>query len=239
MIKLFSLNIEGDKHIDKIIPFLQRGKPDVVCFQEVFEVDLPVFEKALEMKAYFTPTLDIQDTNPYLPPKGVWGLAIFSNQKTASLSNYYYVGEQLKIPRFIKENPNSSSRVVSWVTFELNSKIYTVATTHFTWSPKGDATEEQQDNMEKLLAQLKLIEPVIVCGDFNAPRGRAIFKMLGDVYTDNIPKNITTTIDPTLHRDGDIGFVVDGLFTTPQYIVKEIHIVGSLSDHKGICATII
>jgi len=188
------------------------------------------------MKAYFTPTMNVCKTNPFLAPKGLWGLAIFSKQKPVLFTEYYYVGKRSNIPQFIYENPNSGNRAVSWITFQIKNKTYTIATTHFTWSPKGEETEEQRSNMEKLLIQLKKMEPFILCGDFNAPRGKSIYKMLEDVYKDNIPKEITSTIDPILHRERELSFVVDSLFTTSQYIIDAIDIVGGLSDHKGICA---
>ena len=93
--------------------------------------------------------------------------------------------------------------------------------------------------MEKLLIRLKQIEPFILCGDFNAPRGKAIFQKLVKTYTDNIPKKISSTIDPVLHREGNLDFVVDGLFTTSHFHVKNIRIIEGLSDHKGIYATIV
>lgn len=238
MIRLFSLNIEGDRHINRIIPFLQKEKADVVCFQEVFKADIPLFEKTLGMKAHFTPTMDIRDINPYLSPKGLWGLGIFTNQKSALYDEYYYVGDKSRIQLFVKNNPNSGNRAVSWTRFELNGKKYHIATTHFTWSPNGEATVEQQIAMDKLLIQLKQIEPIILCGDFNAPRGKQIFKMLSDIYVDNIPAEIMTTIDKTLHREGNLGYVVDGLFTTPNYKTDDVQIIGSLSDHMGIRANI-
>jgi len=40
-VKLISLNIEGDKHLDdKILPFFDKEKPDVLCLQEVFAKDI-------------------------------------------------------------------------------------------------------------------------------------------------------------------------------------------------------
>jgi exonuclease III len=31
--KLININIEGDKHFDTVIPFLEKEKPDVLCLQ--------------------------------------------------------------------------------------------------------------------------------------------------------------------------------------------------------------
>jgi len=236
MIHLFNLNIEGDKHLKKISAFCKNNIFDIVCFQEVFQVDIPFFEKMLGMYSYFIPTMNVTRSNPYLAQKGMWGLAIFTKEKIVSKGVFYYVGRESYIPDFNPDNPNSGNRAVSWITIKVFNKTYTVATTHFTWSVEGKATKEQKTNMKKLLVQLKCIEPLILCGDFNAPRGKDIFKMLSDVYKDNIPEEIISTIDPLLHREKNLHFVVDGLFTASQYQVNDINIIDGLSDHKGICA---
>src|SRR3989339_649531 len=54
-IKLVSLNIELDKHLDIIFPFLEKQASDVFCLQELFEPDFEDFEKNLKMKGFFIP----------------------------------------------------------------------------------------------------------------------------------------------------------------------------------------
>lgn len=238
MISLLSLNIEGDKHIERIVNYFQKNKFDVVCFQEVFQSDLPVFEEILGMKSYFTPTMNVSCENPFLAKKGIWGLALFTKEEIIGRGEYYYVGDKNIIPQFLPQDPNSGNRAVSWISFVRHEKVYTVCTTHFTWSIGGRATKEQSVNMQKLINYLAKKEPLILCGDFNAPRGGLIFQMLSNRYMDNIPDHIETTIDQRLHREKNLQLIVDGLFTSHIYNVSTIQIVDGLSDHKSIQALI-
>ena len=52
--KLISLNIEGDKHLDdKILPFFDKEKPDVLCLQEVFAKDIQKICQRTGLEKYF------------------------------------------------------------------------------------------------------------------------------------------------------------------------------------------
>jgi endonuclease/exonuclease/phosphatase family metal-dependent hydrolase len=53
--------------------------------------------------------------------------------------------------------------------------------------------------------------------------------------TDNIPASIETTVDKNLHKSGlDIRLVIDALFTTPHYLVENVHVVPNTSDHMAV-----
>ena len=51
-LKLVSLNIEKDRHLDRIVPFLSEQMPDVFCAQEVYESSIPVIAEALSGAEY-------------------------------------------------------------------------------------------------------------------------------------------------------------------------------------------
>ncbi len=88
-----------------------------------------------------------------------------------------------------------------------------------------------------MLKILTKIPELILCGDFNSPRGGGgIYDRLATQYRDHIPAHITTTIDGQLHRAGPLQFVVDGLFSSPEYLVNQVQVVGGLSDHMAIVA---
>ena len=55
MLKLVSVNIEGELHIDLITSFLEKEMPDVVALQEVFEADFQDFKNKLGMNGVFAP----------------------------------------------------------------------------------------------------------------------------------------------------------------------------------------
>src|SRR3990167_11249520 len=94
-LKLVCLNIEKDRHLDRVIPFLSEQMPDVFCAQEVYESSIPVIAEALP-----------GSTNVYVPmtggakenPPQMQGVAIFSRLPIKARDVRYYVGVPEKIP---------------------------------------------------------------------------------------------------------------------------------------------
>ncbi len=239
---VISLNIEGNKHFDRFIPFFQHQKPDVVCLQEVFAQDILYLEKTLRMKSIFAPMVSFIDRNQYgIEPRGSWGVSVFTNPNTVSLVNKsirYYVGDKSRIPVFVDGQPNSSNRVFVWIEAEKEDSVYSIATTHFTWSAGGSITQQQIDDLAQLNLILNDYSRLILCGDFNMVRGGGLFEKIGQRFKDNIPQKVKTTLDHSLHYAGPLDLVVDGFFTTDQYQVDSIDIVDGLSDHKAIVAKV-
>lgn len=233
-LKLVCLNIEIDRHLDRIIPFLKKEKPDVILLQEVLEKDLPLLESALHMKSVSTPLAQIKINNaPYRE-----GLAILTHLPITNSYVEYYRGHKNFMPT-IELGPRDAGKIlralmsVHVVKEGIN---YCLATTHFTWTPDGKPSAEQAQDLERMLHVLSRFSDIIFCGDFNAPRGTVIFDTLASKFRDNIPAHITTTIDKNWHRAGDLQLVVDGLFTSPHYHVDSIDIVDNVSDHCAIVA---
>ena len=231
-LKLISVNIEGDKHLDLIQKFLQKEDAEVVCLQEVFEKDIEKLKDIQYPHHTFAPMMKLPRNNEYL----LKGVALLSKIAIDSSFYEYYTGKKsLPVSSGI---PNSNNRVLLAATITKENQQFTIATTHFTWSSKGKTTKKQEADLESLLKVLKKIDECILCGDFNAPRGEKIYKRLAELYTDNIPQDITSTMDPNLHKVKGLVTVVDYMFSTPQYLVKNIKIVDGVSDHKGIVADI-
>jgi endonuclease/exonuclease/phosphatase family metal-dependent hydrolase len=101
----------------------------------------------------------------------------------------------------------------------------------------GDVTEKQTQDLKALLAILEKIPEFVLTGDFNAPRGRETGDTIAAKYKDNIPEHYTSSIDP-MHRAGELPYVVDGIFTTPQYLASNVELHLGVSDHKAVTATI-
>jgi endonuclease/exonuclease/phosphatase family metal-dependent hydrolase len=122
---------------------------------------------------------------------------------------------------------------------------YRIATTHFTWSEKGRATDTQREHLHSLLSALETEKELVLCGDFNMPRGGELFSTLAERYKDTIPPEYVTSIDVSLHRNRlddpeELSQkMVDGLFTTPEYLAQNVRLVSGLSDHMAITATIL
>jgi endonuclease/exonuclease/phosphatase family metal-dependent hydrolase len=244
-IKLISLNIERSKHLDLVMPFLEREKPDVVCLQEIMERDVPLFEKALDGKCFFSVNTRHQaDGNP-----GVMGCGILSRLSAHSFTEDWYVRNSEEIPTFDFTNANTKhateNHAVLSCTVEVGSVAYKIATTHFTWTPDGKPDEYQREDLKKFLPILDSLGEFVLCGDFNAPRGGEIFSALSGRYKDNIPAGYNSSLDPDLHRIGKTkpheldGKMVDGLFTTEEYQASDVRLEFGVSDHAAIIASIV
>jgi endonuclease/exonuclease/phosphatase family metal-dependent hydrolase len=243
-IRLASINIEGDKHREAVVAFLLDFKPDVVCFEELAVPSIEFFEKALNMKGHFLPMMKTH-TMPgdFTSLLETFGVGIFSNLPISDTgSDYYYLGSG-NLPT-LKFKDGATDETTLWrgllrADIKKGDKLYTVAVTHFTRTPNGCPDDKQRRDIKNLLALLSEIPEVILCGDFNAPRGMEIFSMLSEKYKDNIPERYTSSLDPKLHtlRNSKM-YMVDGLFTTPYYVVTDVKLSEGISDHMAVTAII-
>ncbi len=239
-LSLVSVNIEWDKHLDTVLPFLREERADVTCVQELLEQDIALFEEACGQLIMYSPV-------GYLE-RGTMltiGCGIFSRVPFIERGERYYVGARDTI-RVDDEKSDIGTHVLSYGSFAKEGVEYRIATTHLTWSKDGESTAEQLEDLNKLFAELDSIGEFALCGDFNAPRGRETFSRLAAKYQDNIPTECTTSIDMRVHKTKDIPeararvatYMVDGLFTTPGYSAKDVRLQFGVSDHAAIVATI-
>lgn len=245
-IKLVSVNIELNNHLDRVRGFLEQEKPDVVCLQEVYKSDLQDFAKEFDMQLVFGHMSNMgkgERAMYTMPPFFPYGVGILSALPIQDIQTRYYRGteEEVRTKPF-SGNSKDDAHPLLYVTVQKESKDFTIGTTHFTWSPDGKADDAQRRDIENLLSILEGIPEFILCGDFNAPRGGEIFDAIAQRYTDNIPAEYTTSIDTDLHRDGEKirhkSLMVDGLFTTPQYECSNVRLARGVSDHCAIVAEV-
>mgnify|MGYP001582356335 CR=1 FL=1 len=237
-LKLVSVNVERANHLERVVPFLEREAPDIACIQEVCEPDVPRFAEAVGAAHHiFVPM-----TREFAEGKHhVLGLGIFSLRPLENVQTNYYHKQSEALPDSSHYEPatyNNPHRFVLSCEVTHDDVRYRFATTHFTWSSGGQATNLQRTNMQHLLHILDGFGDFILCGDFNAPRGGEIFGTLAARYTDNIPAHYITSIDGNLHRAGPLQLMVDGLFTTPEYMVSNVALISGVSDHCAVVATI-
>jgi len=243
VIKLVSLNIELAKHLDLVREFLEKQKPDIACLQEVYEADLEELAKELGMEAVFGPMGLMGRVEHTKPPFVPYGVGILSALLVETVDRVYYSGgEEQAREHIFNGTSRDDAHPVLCVDIKKGSRKFTVGTTHFTWSAGGVADNLQRKDMKNLLAILQDIPGIVLCGDFNAPRGREIFDALAQRYKDNIPLEYHTSIDVNLHRGGGKlkgeSLMVDGLFTTPHYQCSNVRFVGGVSDHFAIVAEV-
>lgn len=245
--RLVTVNIEGDRHLDRVQNFIAEQNPDIICCQEVFESDLPVLEKTFGMKAVFCPQVKMLIENPYAATKGEWGVALFSHLPIIDTNVFHYVGTPDFLPIF---RPNSGSEDDDVVNNNTNrvgiactvqtpeNKTATIVTIHFTWSVNGESSPRQLRDVANLKDILATLPPHVLCGDTNSPRGKKTFKILSQGYIDHLPSSVTSTLDPELHRVGHKQLAVDALLAHSVYEVSNVHVHTGVSDHKAISADI-
>lgn len=241
MLNLLSVNIEGKRHLDKIERLIEQVRPVVVCMQEVFEDDIPRLIHTLtlglgkKVVTYFTPILLKKENDRTIE----FGNLIISTLPTQAYQEQYYLGGRDSLKMHRSGIFTDLALVLSSVVVEKDETTFQIATTHFCKSESGNITSDfQRMHIRGLLEKLEALNECIVCGDFNAPRGGEIFTMLANRYTDNINSMYTTSLDPDLHRAGPLPYMVDGLFTTPEYKVTHMHFETGVSDHYAIVASI-
>jgi endonuclease/exonuclease/phosphatase family metal-dependent hydrolase len=121
---------------------------------------------------------------------------------------------------------------------EKDGVAYTVGHTHFVGTHLGEPNEQQVTAMERLLKHADTIPDFVLCGYFNAPRGKAVWEMLAKEFMDNIPPHETTTLDQVLNQAAPLHYVVDGMFTKGRYTARDVSVISGASDHRLITALI-
>jgi hypothetical protein len=232
-ISLACINIELSLHLDEVCEFLSRRKPEVVCIQELYETDIDRLSTALGGAArVFVPMSRRTDADLLM------GIAIFSRLDITYKSAEFYRGSPDFVPRFDPLSSETKSKTQNHLILacdvEKDSAQFRIATTHFTWTPNGQADDIQRRDLKVLLSRLNVLGEFVLCGDFNFPRGSELFTIMSDRFKDNIPTRYTTSIDPTFHRAGALELMVDGLFSTPGCCVSNVELHSGVSDHCAI-----
>ncbi len=239
--KLVNINIEGDKHLDRIIPFIRKESPDVLCLQEVLETDLEAFKKIGYAYEYLPMTLE---------PGGISiGIALCSKEEIEHVTKQYY--RDTRPGLHVHDRDDKANTIKNGIIFTRCSHEHTsypIATTHFTWTPHGDVPNaEQITDMDTFITFIATHEPHIMCGDFNIPRKfNPLYEKLVEHYTDAVPLSYASSLDATLHRCGGVpdkrqmfeSFMVDYVFTKPPYTAHDVHLEFGISDHAAVVATI-
>jgi endonuclease/exonuclease/phosphatase family metal-dependent hydrolase len=247
--KVVSINIEYDKHLDLVIPFIQREQPDVLCLQELLEKNVDEIAEALGY-VYIYQASSYSTHHLYPDQKGYrQGVGIFAKRILAS-GRGFYLGDSshiaLPFDAYQSAVPNSENeRAMVWADIEdSEGTAFRFATAHLPVTEKGATTGAQIEAAERLIAALRPLGEIVLCGDMNAPRGQATFGRMAEAYADSIPKEYTMSIDCSIHRNGEkireekALLMVDGLFLSPSYQASDVHLAEGVSDHMAIVATI-
>lgn len=238
--KVISLNIEGDRHLNqRVLPFLRSSKADLFCLQEVYQADVQQIVESLGGQTYiFQALYNITNQNRWqINPRGPWGLLVVSQKPHTKFTRFCYnLGDSVDV-----EQPPDLIRQTAcqrWVlmseTQDENGKTYRVATTHFTWSAGGESTALQLADARELKSWLSDWPDFVLMGDLNAPRSGETFRLISQSLRDWLPASIESTLDPNLHYAAPLKLVVDACLTTANYQATNLEVICGVSDHCAI-----
>ena len=238
VLELASINIERSKHLPRVATFLRARAPEVVCLQELVADDLAALADELGYEhRFYVPMCRFPE------PGGsrIVGIAILSRHPFASTEVVCYAGGGSGTDVLDRSSEEARFRTnrysVALADIVLGGETFTIATTHFPWTDNARTADFQREACGSLLSLLKG-RPLVLVGDFNAPRGKEIFSRLAAQWVDHIPPTLTTTLDPVLHRAGPLQLVVDGVFASDNYNVSGVTLHQGVSDHCAITARV-
>lgn len=234
-LKLGSVNIQQNHHLDTVIPALREADLDVICLQEVPTYFVFAIAETLGAIPWYTQMAWKFPSEPYTGEKA-FGLAILVRKGSVISSHSYMYHEESP-----EDRPFPHTSYLQYSVIEKDGVRYHIGNTHFTWTPDGQPSPEQYENMASLLRVLdkKTKNNVVLCGDFNAPRGFGVWGMLAERFCDNIPTDVTTTLDLELHRAAPLFLVVDGMFSSLHYAVENVYLKSGVSDHLMIAGDVV
>lgn len=245
--KLISVNIEWNKHLNTVLPFIKSEKPDVLCLQEVDFSNIQDFENLGYNATFLSYTRD-----RFAESSGEFGIAFLTHKEVVHVTDtrtHYYHNEDGPVIRYDTQNPEGTiKRGIIMHTLHYESASYTILTTHFPDGPNGSIpTDTQRNALKKLSDYTHLLPPHIICGDFNIPRHEnPLYDELIKGYTNTVPDTYASSLDRTFHRAKDkpdaqilfTHYMVDHLLMQAPYTANNVRLQFGVSDHAAIVATI-
>lgn len=229
MLSVASLNIHQFLHREETLRALLATDADVFCLQEVLVGTVTQLEHELGATAIFAPMDHFPEVTEDV------GLALFVRRGALLQSHVYrYHEADMMHPQSIGD----CDRILQYGVIKKDGVDYHIGQTHFVWTPNGEPDELQYTAMGQLQHYTAALPGMVLCGDFNAPRGKGAWEMLTKEFVDNIPLHETTTLDQVLHRAAPLHYVVDGMFTKGRHIANNVRVISGASDHKLITAFI-
>ncbi|PZP40608.1 MAG: hypothetical protein DI585_00635 [Pseudomonas fluorescens] len=242
-LRIASINIERSKHLHRVETFLKTIKPDVLCLQELCAKDIPFIEDLIGNKLHYAP-MCLHPAEVELDTIGI-GLISWTNLEDVSTTYYHGTGQNIREIEFIEDRGHrmADNNSVDNAIIAGTCQGFRIATTHLNVTRKGEASAFQLASAAKLIkvaeAEAQTYGGILLCGDFNAPRGNATFSLLAEHFIDGVPAHYTTSIDGSLHRAGHIELMVDGLFHTPSYQLQNAKLHTGVSDHCALTTTLL
>ncbi len=242
MLRLLSLNTEGNRHDTTVFSCIDTVEADIVSLYEA-----PVgYITRLAERGYFSTFAPMCTHNPVAPDEAI-GILVATKTPAVTTTTYYESTYGAMRPHD-KHDAHSKAYPCITTTVTKDNEVYTIASVHLfdTWN--GVSSPDQDANVSTLLDHLATLPPHVLCGDFNMPRGyNTNYERFTERYADMIPTHYASSLDRTLHRAGartdlnapifDI-YMVDYIFTQPSYTATNVRLEFGISDHAAVVADI-
>lgn len=257
-LKLLHLNVERDNHLEKIYALIGQTQPDVICLQEAF--DSTIDHLKVDFPYYVSAPRFYIDNGVERYSDG----AVVMSRIPISDSRLVRYGYTDMVPVFENEDVFYCEKkrrpiesfdflyALACIEIVINNKPITIATTHFPAIDRAslgrfDNVFEEHYGFNYLLGMRNIYGsfidtmkgisgPVIFTADFNNPRGEYLYDNLAHELVDHVPSEVSSTIDPQLHKVAGLSLVVDTVMATPDVTLENVELVQGVSDHKAIVA---
>ncbi|MDO8514595.1 MAG: hypothetical protein Q7S50_03570, partial [bacterium] len=231
----------------RVIACAKEAGADVLCLQEVMDFELPLLHEAYHF-VRFVPMTQFADGTRM-------GLVTCTNLIVSEESVQYYMGSNaMELPLFDESTPeqvNATKRrpLLTCDVLCLRER-YRVGNTHFLYSKDGKVSEQHYVALHALIKGAKLAREMILCSAMVMHRGGPLYKelMKHSKFKDLVPRSITCTLDPELHKlaarlkSGEMPpVVVDYIFGVgPSFrsLPVEVHQFFGVADHTPLLATV-
>lgn len=247
-LKFIQINIYKGKFLDALVDFLKEEKPDFISMQEVTtnklnncsDKTLNLFEYIKEKLGYDgvyngdTKLVDDQNSsfgNAVLTKLPVVGsnVVILNQFRSLTLSEMDH-GQEVW--------PHVSRHVLDLLV-KVDEKNIHAMSWHGAWTAPPQDTEITVNQAQKVADYLKgLGEPFILGVDMNAiMQSKAVETVSEAANNLMIGSGVLQTTHPKVHKIVPRGFLVDYIFTSPEFKLKSLRVPQvTISDHLPVIA---
>jgi len=241
--KIIQINGWQGKLLPFLLPFMQKGNPDILCMQEVTFSNVKAAKLPILGLLDYGETVGKHFSDYYFSPlfsfqalgaKVDYGNAVFSKHRlekkeTVFVNNSYKSNETAK--NFTKNIVN-----LQLVSLKIDSKILSVSNHHGFHELDPLGSNHSTEVMNKAIRHLKHTRsPIIVCGDFNInPQSPAMkeVRVLG-LRNLTVESGTKSTLSKIHYAKKQV--VCDYIFVSEDVKVKNFKVSEEIvSDHKAL-----
>jgi len=246
-ISLLQWNVWYKEDPDKIIQLIKELNPDVICAQEFIQHSK--LQPPLDTAKYIADKLSykyffqVSESWTNRPEKETQGNAIFS--KLPIVNKRF---EYIQPPKTNPVNAAEEGRVYVELTVEKEGKRIIFSTTHLSYTPFFEMTEQRKNEANNLLEILKKKkQSFIFTGDLNAAPDSFLINSINNLnYLKHLGPDFsektwtTKPFDKDGFAENELNWRLDYIFGTKNIVVEEIKIIETdVSDHLPIFARLV